>query len=239
MLLARYLAMSLAWWLGLVFAAVGVAFIVGGIAAWKTENEFRASAVPATAIVVDKGTEERPNDEIGHWLRYEYGQDPRHSGKTYVSVEEWDRTAAGRVLEIEYLPHEPDRSRVRRERSDASWLWLSAFGLPFAVAGSIVAVRALRTEWRRTRLLQTGTAHRGRVVLFETNQRVKVNNRPTTLLLYEFTDARGRRHEGKSLSLSRRMASRFGVGDEVVVVQDPSDPSRHEIDLFGCRNAGG
>lgn len=51
---------------------------------------------------------------------------------------------------------------------------------------------------------------------------------------YSFTDERGRSHFGR-MEIAQRWIDRYEIGQHLLVVMDPMQPTRHVADLFGFR----
>jgi hypothetical protein len=125
----------------------------------------------------------------------------------------------------------------------SSWwtlpLVFACIGLVLGGIGLALVLRTLGACQRHLALLSEGLAAIGAVTAVEENLRVRINNRHPRFLRYQFTDAAGQTHGGRSPYLPRKLEDRFTPGDSLVVLYDPSDPTRNTVDLFGERAASG
>ncbi len=245
----RYLKSSFSWWFGLIWAVVGIAFVVVAAFLWVGEQRFARAGLSTTGTILEKGYEESiedvgdRDDDVSYWLSYRYrdvaGQE-EYVGQHDVSLDTWNRYREGDAVPIEYLRDDPGESRVAADGVIARWLLPAIFGGVGVLLGGIggfLAARSLRTVGRRVRALRDGVPTPGRVIAVLKETSVKVNGRHPLYLTYEFTDYGGERREGKSPFLPRALESRWHAGDPILVLYDREDPSRHEVDLFGVRGA--
>ena len=56
-------------------------------------------------------------------------------------------------------------------------------------------------------------------------------------MVYQYWDANGDEHEGREQA-PRGIQGARNVGDQFLVLVDPTNPKRHEIDMLGVRASG-
>jgi hypothetical protein len=245
---------GLGWWVGWLLTAGGVAGFATIHSAWTTtdeDREFAAHGVRTEARVMLRseanewvGPDDHQEVKPRYRLHYHYtdADDTEQVGVAVVPKATWLGYELGDPLAIEYLSDQPARSRaIERERPPLGVAALSVFGvgLLVAVAGLGLLGTVLLRAWRRWRVVRTGLPCLGRiteVVAAGTNGHVHSAPRPPARQLgYTFKDQRGMSHEGRTAALTPDMASRWQLGDPILVLYAPNDIFRHEVDLFGTR----
>jgi hypothetical protein len=242
----RYLKSSLLWWFGLIWAVVGITFVIVALFLGLGEQRFSQGGVSTTGTILEKGYEEtievgdRDDDDVTYWLLYRYydADEQEYVGQEDVSLDTWNRYREGDTVTIEYLRDDPGESRVADDGGVASWLLPAIFGGVGVFLGGIggfLTVRSFRRAGRRARTLRNGVPTQGRVIAVLKKTSVKVNGRHPFYLTYEFTDYSGQRREGESPLLPQALESRWRADEPIQVLYDRDDPSQHEVDLFEVR----
>jgi hypothetical protein len=235
----RYLRGTFTWWFGLIWAAVGTPFAVIAAVIALHEARYADEAVPVQATVVEKGHDTDLERSSTYWLRYRYldAAGAEHVGRENVSWEVWRRYRDGDVLAAEYLRGDPASSRLA-EGGASRWLLpliFGAAGLVFGGTGWFLVARASRRAGRYARLMGEGSPALGKVLAVEVQQSVRINGRHPSYLVYEFTDDLGQKRHGESSYLPRELEERWQPGGAVLVLYDPNDPTRFDVDLFDAR----
>lgn len=193
-----------------------------------------SSRRPPVAAVFALGGRRVPH----YYIAYEFTVDGQKFGGSFdVPQDRWAATQVGQSIEVLYLPSDP---RVQRA-SDPIWLTVLvvplAGGLAAWITGIYLIVAGIRTIRRRVVLIESGTPALGvveEVGIVESRR----GARSMESLRYRFlieTDGRQQmRNEKVKLNLAIKL-SEIEVGDLILVVYDPADPARHEIDFFQAR----
>ncbi len=203
--------------------AVGVGVYLGWV-----ESRYASDGVVVEGVVT--GTQFVPGGEDSDpEYRVEYRFTPRGGeptdGRSEVDEGTYDDADAGDVVEIQYLRGEPSTNRVN---GTGGWLWpafaagLGGIGI---MSGSLLLVIAWRSAMAERRLMREGIATPALVVGHEVTN-YSVNEVDQWKVVYQFTDAAGRTHLGRSPHLSPEDAHRWQPGTSVMIRYDPFDPTR-------------
>jgi len=233
----RYLKSSFLWWFGLIWAGVGTPFFFVGLGVLQDSRHFNATAVAATATVVEKGHSTTSKGDSRYWLRYVY-RDPakaEHVATADVSWTVWRRYQDGASLAIRYAPDRPGKSSLNIAEADPWWLLpviFTGLGTVFGGVGWLLVWRAFAQAGKRIQLLRHGASAMGTVTGLVINTSVTINGRHPRYVTYEFPDDAQVKHQGRSPDLPLRLENRWRTGDPLLVVFDRRDPSRNEADVF-------
>ncbi len=235
------------WWMGLVFALVGLGMTPMAWFFWHKEKAFERNAIRAVATITGKERRQERNAgakgrqaETVHVLVYTF-QDAAGrpvQGKARVSADEWAQTQKGHTRTIEYDQTNPAQSRLTSEAAPTRWglLLLGGIGLLFAVTGIGLVTTAVVGSTRRARLVRDGTPALGIVdEIAENDSAFKVAG--SYRLLYRFTDEAGKTWEGRGPAQPWSLAARWDPNDTILVLYDMRNPRRSEPDVFEARNA--
>jgi hypothetical protein len=99
--------------------------------------------------------------------------------------------------------------------------------LLFLAAAVFCFGKYLQRRWQtieRLELLEKGRPVMGRIIA----------KGPDLEIEYSFADDRGRNHYGR-MEIAQRWIDRYQVGQNLLIVMDPLQPTRHVADLFGFR----
>lgn len=240
MLLFRYLTSSFWFLFGSIWTLVGAPFVVAGVLWGLSQKGLEEKGVRTDARLVEKLTRRDSDGDLRHLLRLAYtdGDGGKHELEKSVGRSVFESLSEGSTLLVVYDPEEPSRASLAGEHAEAWWLaplLFGGFGSLFAGVGSVLVIREGKKALGRVRLLRQGMVVAGEVVDRREDLNVRVNRRHPLYLVYAFQGPDGQRREGRSLNLPRRYEDRFATGDPLAVVYDPSDPERHEADIYGVR----
>ena len=238
------------WWLGFALLAAGLAgSAAASLARTHREDEdgrFAAGAARTEGRVMSKAQNKDPAGKTVYSMLYQY-QDA--DGETFqemarVSEATWHHYPVGGAVAVEYAARQPDVSRLEeRERPPPSpaLVALGGTALLLAAGGLFLCAAAILRARRRARVVRHGVACLGRVTELVAapaangTGRRTVPRKATYHLAYTFTDQRGVLREGQTTALPRGFESRWRPGDSVLVLYQPPDVYRHEVDLYGAR----
>jgi hypothetical protein len=240
MILWRHLRSSFFWWFGLIWAGVGTPFCVIGIMLLQADRHFNATAVPATATIVERGHSTTSKGDSSYWMRYVYHDQAgaEHVDTATVSWAVWRQHPDGSALQIRYAPERPASSKLSFDDAAAWWvlpLVFSSVGLVFGGTGWLLVLWTWGKIRARVVLLRTGMSAMATITAVEVNLSVRINGRHPRYLAYEFCDDTGRQHQGRSADLPPRLDNRWQAGDPILVVYDRLDPAKHEADIFDLK----
>lgn len=131
---------------------------------------------------------------------------------------------------------------------DPGDIWLASAGEPSyrrtGVLGACAALALLPTvivlNWlrRRSAVLRNGRSLAGRVEKVGRDYRTRFSTKQNYQLWWSCVGPDGRRR-GKSLHMSKQLASRWKRGDEIPVYFDPAHRRIAEVDVYGLRSTSG
>ena len=214
---------------GAILLLVALPFLLIGIGLTIAGSAFDRSAVTVQGTVVGKILEPATSDSSTEYLlRYRFATDRGQEvvGVDEVDFDEWDRLSEGDSVEVRYSPSNPASNRVGSERdSGLVGPIFSAVGGGLAILAIVLLARAIRGVREVQRLWRDGQPAIGLVTGIEMTN-VRVNDRPTWKLVYEYSGPSGERHRGESHHLSGSEAETWQPGDAVTVHYDPARPDR-------------
>jgi hypothetical protein len=123
------------------------------------------------------------------------------------------------------------------------WLVVGLFATVFTVIGTVACVLVVKQKRLVDRLLREGLRREGAIVDFvqvEERQRSGKRGWRTELVWYvvvEWTDQAGKLWRERGDRSLRNPATRFTMGDKVVVLVDPRKPEKFWIDFEGESNS--
>jgi hypothetical protein len=241
------------WWFGCLLTAGSVVGVVVLFWTWTTtaeDREFAAKGVRTVAQIslrseTPEWVGEDQSEMITRYQLHYYFLDPEGNEQTGVATvlkPTWLRYQAGDTLAIEYLADQPARNRaLERQRPPLGIAGTVVFGLGLLlVLGGLIL---LGTAWvrgrRRWRIVRTGIPSLGRITEILASGARNGHDQPAAHaayhLGYTFQDQRGVSHDGRTAALTPGLASRWHLGDPILVLYAPDDIFRHEVDLFGAR----
>jgi hypothetical protein len=225
-----------------VLALAAIALVLPAAAAWDyvRNDRYRAGAVTTDAQVLDKQpaipSDAGTRPAADPWVRYRFTDRAGviHTSRHGVSPSEFDRLAVGGTYAVEYLAAEPSTNRLKPGGFQAWGRWAITGGLAAAIGGLSLAAWVLgrRTARRRARVVFHGRPVDGVVTAAELKRAGKAER---YVVAYRFADADGAERVGKVDNVSRDAFERAAVGRKVTVLVDPTNPTRHEPDLYGVR----
>jgi hypothetical protein len=236
----RYLKSYFTFWFGLIWAGCGTAFIIVAIATYASHRQLSLHGVATSATVVEKGHDTDKDGDSQYWIRYLFHD---AAGVEHVEVAKVKWAASrkydiGAALPIRYLPDRPTRSSIDDPDAEQGWvlpLIFGIFGAVFGGIGWVLLMRAIVRSGSQASLMRHGVGVLGAVTAVEVNYNVRINRRHPCFLRYEFVDDLGQKQEGCSINLPFRLERRWNPGDNILVVHDRLDPSRHDADIFDVR----
>ncbi len=181
----------------------------------------------------------RKSSHIYH-LDYEFtvaGQ--QFKGSVQVSQQDWDSAQVGQALNVVFLPSDPQVNRTFAIHSilGAS---IGVLLISLAVNGGGVSLAALgfRDIRRRVRLIAEGSPALAMIDCLEivTGRKGRFIN----IFGYTFQSQEGGATKVRNKRIRWFIPYQVGeinLGDVVLVIYDPKDPDRHEIDRFDARKA--
>jgi hypothetical protein len=228
---------------------LGTLFLVIGYFTRATQQEYDRDGATTTATVTGKdhhlqpgaGHKGQPRTTYTLQYRFQDEQGQTHEGGDTVELGYWNGHGKGNQVVIEYLRHHPEQSRIVEGRELAAH-WghhlLLAIGSVLAAGVFVLTLGGWIWAGRKARLVQKGEPFLGAVTehqsrSFSLNQQKP--REPSVRLLYTFTDAEGTERAGKSCWLPKDLVPRWPPGTPILVLQDPTRPTRFEADIFEAR----
>jgi hypothetical protein len=160
-----------------------------------------------------------------------------HRGSAQIGKADWDPVRPGDVLDVEYLPDDPDTSRPLSGRRVALGVGfgLELVGCLFLFGGLTLLRRRLAAVNGLVRLVATGQPVLGLI----DDVRPYGGKGDTCVTLYyrylaEDNSVTPQVRSGTAEGVAAN-AGPWRVGGPVLVLVDPDDPGRHTLDLFRAR----
>jgi hypothetical protein len=227
---ARTLVGSPLFWIGTLFASVGMLFLAIGVKAMRDEATFQHSAAVAEGKIVGRDIRRASawnQQSTRYLLTYMFTTENRVlvTGQGEVSVEEWEAAREGGPLTVRYLPKRPSENRLTLGGDWSTAIACTSLGAILGGVGGVVAGIRVR-RWRLvTRLERDGASTPGTLARVASGS-YRINRVPQWQLFYTFTDQSGKRRDGVSDWLSPQAAKRWKTGAAGTVRYDPRDPTR-------------
>jgi hypothetical protein len=191
-------------------------------------------AVVAAGLFAHGGRKRSPS----YQLRYEFAAAGRVFGGTMaVSQHEWDAACVGQLLDIVFLPSDPQVNRAGPSfllTKEAVQFWI---GLAALVAWLRFVVAGLRDVARKVRLIAEGAPALAVIDRVEVSRTRKGAEFLSSLKYTFLMEQNGEKQlcEAESKGIVPYLLGEVKAGDMVLVVYDPSDTVRQEIDRFDAR----
>jgi hypothetical protein len=148
---------------------------------------------------------------------------------TYIGFEALNRPSAEEEAAMP-RPLRPRSSPIGKGRASRSQQ--AGASLVFITCGVGLGLYGLRQLRRHGELLRDGVPVMGRII------RIQQPPKRSAEIIYRFQDDEGTVHEGIYYSvLGGGVWDSFREGQEVTVVYDPADPSKHTLDVDNVRRA--
>jgi hypothetical protein len=172
------------------------------------------------------------------YVTYSFNVGGNAYGRTEgVSSSIYNAAQIGKAVEVLYLPDDPNICRVGEPIWQTGIMPLLAVGLLASAASFACAVAGIRDIRRKVRLIAEGTPVLGIIDAVEVGYQKK--RAFVRRLVYSYLATDGVQPEVHHAALSSNVPYAPGevaVGETIVVVLDPHERSRHEIDCFGARD---
>ena len=222
----------------LLFAAMGVGFLIGAVFTYQHETEFGEKGVTAIGEVIDKGSRisrsSRGGSTTHYWIKYSFKdfQGMSYEGKGDIGRDDWHKMQRGSSVRIEYIKSDPADNRPALHRTGANY---TTSYILFGVGGVLTALMLgfLFYNWsnstRLVRLVRDGQIALGVV----SNIEMKSTGKTTTYTMhYKFKDPAGMTQRGQYGSISSSQAAAWPAGTPIIVCHDGNDPTQHTPDLY-------
>lgn len=220
-----------------VFVLAGLALSIAGAVAAMTEWRFASQGVIAKARVVDRGEQAAGGKRAKtmlYWLRCSF-QDASHQDfelQTDVDHEAWAAHPVDSTIDVVYVASDPATNRLAGQSQWLGPMAVVSGGLALLGFGLFDFIKRRSRASRSAAFILGGKAFAGRVTDVATDRKDKNSE---YFVYYEFPVADGQLVSGRTEVPSVKVRHRWNHGDTIVVVVDPSDPSKHEADLFEAR----
>jgi len=186
---------------------------------------------PARAVVVAKEISSS-DDSTSYYIYYEFAA---ADGKTYGGHYSTDNRDY-------YSKEKGDRFDVRYSREDPFDVAVVGhspipikFVIPFLsifiLVGGTLFVIGARGMWRQFQVFGRGEPVWGKSLGVQSDSSMLVNGRPCRYLEFQYVDAQGFTHRGRSSYLSEKMEALLEGRDTVPVVYSPDNPDQADLDL--------
>ena len=220
-----------------------MALVLPAAAAWDyiRNDKFRTASLSADAKILDKQVSAAQPDgrapSMPRWVLYRFTDATGvvHTSRTGIDAGDYDRLTVGGTWPVEYLPTDSSIHRLKLGGWGPWYRWAIAGGMAAVFAG--LSVSALyfgrRTARRRAATVFHGAPVVGHVTAAELKAKGKAR---TYVVAYKFAAPDGTEQVGKVENVWRDAFDRTRVGQKVTVLVDPTNPRRHEPDLYGVRD---
>lgn len=224
----------------LVFLGMFVTFcgpmmgvVVFAIGQNEAQFEKEGASVDGTVISKSQLTKVGKSGGTSYKVSYRYrtADGREFEGEGFIPFKHWDGLTEGGTLSVRYLASDMSRSEpnypARLRTPTMTYVGFGIAGV-LALLGLILLLTSLRTISRRVLLLRTGQ---------RTNAWIKQVIPEAGVLVYQYWDDNGDEHEGREQA-PRGIQGAMNIGDQFLVLVDPANPKRHEIDMLGVRANG-
>jgi hypothetical protein len=216
-------------WVGLLFVPIGLIFLCVGVSLALEERAFEKTGSPADATIIDRSLQRADfehNPSTRYLIRYRFRTPAGDSIEQTkeVSVEEWERLPPGSTLTIQFLANAPAEARMRQQSNWPGAATFSALGLILLGVGVPLVVFAARETLRQWRLWRTGSMVPAVVTAVVPSATV-INGVQQWEIRYAYTDASGRKREGRSNCMPEQEAKQWHRGNRSNARVDPRNPA--------------
>lgn len=206
-------------WCGFVLATIGgEAFLSDR----RYANDARAGRARVTGKTMQPATS---STSTRYDITYRIALDDGRVAQSTeaVDVSRWERLEAGSLVNVQYLPGEPDSLRLAREPRVAANAVPLGLGLLLASTGLVLFAGGARDVRRKLRLLRHGMPADAIVVAVEPTN-VRINRKTQWRIRFRYPDRTGQEREGSSGYMSASAAHNWNEGDIGRVHVDPEQP---------------
>ena len=219
---------SFGFWFGGISLVVGLPwFVVNGVIPFYADWRFAREGRSTQGMVLTKEIR-RSGNTRSETLHYEATYRFAVAGETIegrdeLALEDWERLIERESAEVLYRARNPSSNRLAGNRPWINKTFFGLLGLVFAVLGSTVFVRSVRSARLEWHLRQHGVNTQGTVTELR-DRNLKLNGAQQWRLCYEYRDFQGHRHV-KTFDLPQDEAQRWQPGDVGSVLYDSSRPT--------------
>ncbi|MDP9467367.1 MAG: DUF3592 domain-containing protein [Chloroflexota bacterium] len=213
---------------GAIFLVAGLLLAVISAGMGWRELRFTSDGVAAEGIVLertivraDAGEDQSTEYRVSYRFTTDGGQVVE--GSDAVPFDQWEVLAEQGPIAVEHLLGDPAQNRVAGGEDLILVAIFAAVSAIALVVGLAILLRQLRRLRHEQRLWRVGLVAEAKVLGIEQSN-VTFNRRPLWHVLYEFIDAAGGRHTGRSGYLSLEDAQRWQTGGRGAVRYDPDAP---------------
>jgi hypothetical protein len=216
-------------WFGGIWLFVGLVFLPVGIFVGLNERRFDQQGTVVTGMVLTKGFDpaSSDNESTDYWITYRFTTPDGHviEGRDTVGVHLWESLEERGPVELQYLPSQPGKNRVRRSSEWFLPLIFLGFSAVFVPVGGVLFAKGARDVYREWGLLHHGVETKGRITRIE-DALATVNDVQQRQVGYSYSTEDGQQYDGTSDPMSPEEAATWSVGDTGLVRYSPGQPSR-------------
>ena len=207
-----------------MIAGLLMGFIGGGML-WQ-ESRFAEGSVEAEGTVLGKSLNQATSDRgTKYFVNYRFtdANGVTHDASDEVEFAAWDALVEGGPIPVQYLDGDPATSRMSGDNWLFAWIFLG-IGVLTAAIGTALVIPGIRGFRRERRLWTSGTSAWA-TVTGHVQANVRLNGRYLWHITYEYEDAAGAAHDGRSSYLGEGEAHGFAAGSRALVRYDSGRPS--------------
>lgn len=209
--------------------AVATGFIVKDL---STRFDQNATTTTATVTAKSQVTKVGAGGGTSYQVKYRYEvAGIQHTGEGFLSFATWDSLKTGDSIEIRYRNEKPAESETLVGRENAvsggiaSYVLWGLGGL-FLLLGLWLFLSSRRQLSQQLQLIETGDV-RSATITTPPSEHGVIGFR------YEASD--GSEHDGQ-VQAPHGIGNAQRVGQTFIVIIDPANPTRHEVDLWDYRD---
>lgn len=188
---------------GVICLAVGAGLIVAAV--WLGMNELRweDEREPIQGQIVGREIESDPESDDEYIVVYRFStlDGVTVEGRRSVDEDVWDGYVEGQSIALEYIPGDPSINRVAGQSDWVGPIVTGALGGTSLPVGLVLTAIGVRRTLRHRQLMRGGIPTQATVVGQEQTG-YAVNDVNQWVLLYQYADARGVTHTGRSEHMS-------------------------------------
>lgn len=213
-------------WVGLVFLVGGVVAVGNGIRIAAQEQTYRTRGEIVQATVTTKALKPATRDRGTSYdvsFRFIDTDGRPLEGRLPVDAAAWEPLGAGSLIAVQYVPGDPRSIRLAGHTRTADALVLLGLGLAFGTLGGGLTIwhgRQFIRDWR----IMRGGVPASATVTGTSPTSTRINRRAQWVVNYRYTDAVGRRHEGRSPYMPVEAAQAWESGTTVDIRFDHEHP---------------